>query len=106
MLTSGPVDYLEIELTDQIPAADLTQMLEEATEGSGMEICRIKNRIITERALKQADTEETLDDLSEMDVFSRLLDEQKDMEPQQREELIATFQEILLSMKENDVNAD
>jgi DNA repair protein SbcD/Mre11 len=102
----GSNAWLEIDLTDPIPAADLTLMIEEAMEGTGMEICRIKNRIITERALKQAHTEETLDDLSETDVFSRLLDEQKEMEPQQREELTATFQEILLSMKENDVNAD
>jgi DNA repair protein SbcD/Mre11 len=102
----GSNAWLEIDLTDPIPAADPTQMIEEAREGSGMEICRIKNSIVSERALKQADTEETLDDLSEKDVFTRLLAEQENLDPALREELMSTFQEILLSMKENDVNAD
>jgi len=96
--------WLEIECTELIPAEELAQLSEEALADSGMEICRIKSRILTERAMKQAGSEETLDDLSEPDVFSRLLDEQEITGPQ-RGELMETFREILLSMKENDENA-
>jgi DNA repair protein SbcD/Mre11 len=106
LASRGSNAWIEIEYTGLIPADDLTSLAEEAIAGSGMEICRIKNRIISERALKQADIEETLDDLTETDVFTRLLDEQKITDSPQREELMGTFREILQTMQEKDVNAD
>ncbi len=106
LVARGSKAWLEIECTELIPSEDLAQMLEETLSDSGMEICRIKNRILTERALKQSDTEETLDDLSEPDVFRRLLDEHGIDDPLQRAELMVTFSEILLSIRENDTNAD
>lgn len=106
LVARGSKAWLEIECTELIPAEELTQGFEEALAGSGIEICRIKNRILTERALKQADTEETLDDLSEPDVFTRLLDEQGIDDPGKREELMITFREILQIFQEKDSNSE
>lgn len=100
----GSRAWLEVELTEQIPAADLIQVLEESLAGSGMEICRIKNRLLADKALKQESAGETLDNLNEAEVFVRLLDEQQITDPDQREELIMTFKEILVSMQEADTN--
>jgi exonuclease SbcD len=106
LVTRGSRAWLEIECTELIPAEELAQLLEVTLADSGLEICRIKNRILTERALRQSDTEETLDDLSETDVFSRLLDEQEIDDPGQREELMVTFRETLRLIQENDSNAE
>lgn len=98
--------YLEIEVTDPVPAAELIQMLEDLLEGSQMEICKIKNQTLSAQAMLQSNVNETLDDLSELDVFTRLLDDRKITDLDKREELLLTFREILHSMKEKDVNAD
>jgi exonuclease SbcD len=102
----GSKAWLEIDVTEQIPAADMNQLVEESLADSDMEICRIKNKILADRALKQIDGEETLDDLSELDVFTRLLDEHEINDPEKREELILTYRETLLSIEEKDLNAN
>ena len=97
--------WLEIEYTGSAVAGDLRETLEELCQGSDLEILRIRNRRIMERVLHQGAEEETLDDLSETDVFRRCLDAHE-VTDEEREELTASYNEILLSLHEDDKNAE
>lgn len=97
--------WLEIEYTGQDLVGNLRDMLDEALAGTAMEICRIRNRRVMERVISASSQEETLDDLDENDVFVRCLDA-FDVPAQERKELTASYNEILKSLHEHDVNAD
>ncbi len=96
--------WLEIEITSQIVAANITAHLDEILEGSNMEILRIKNKNIVDRALTPATENEALDKLDDSDVFNRCLDAYEITEPD-RSLLIETYQEAIASMVNNDSNA-
>lgn len=97
--------WLEIEYTEGAVAGDLREILEELCGNTELEILRIRNKRIMERVLHQGAEEETLDDLSEADVFRRCLDAHGVAE-EEREELTASYSEILLSLHEDDENAE
>lgn len=95
---------LEIEITSQIVAANITARLDEILEGSNMEILRVKNKNIVDRALSPATENEALDKLDDSDVFNRCLDAYEITEPD-RSLLVETYQEAIASMVNNDSNA-
>ncbi len=97
--------WLEIEYTGQDVVGNLRDMLDEALAGTAMEIRRIRNRRVMERVISASSQNETLDDLDEKDVFVRCLDA-FDVPAQERKELTASYNEILKSLHEDDVNAD
>jgi exonuclease SbcD len=97
--------WLEVEYTGSAVAGDLRESLEELCEGTDLEILRIRNRRVMERVLHQGAEEETLDELSETDVFLRCLDAHE-VADGEREELTASYNEILLSLHEDDKNAE
>ena len=97
--------WLEIEYTGQDVVGNLRDMLDEALAGTAMEIRRIRNRRVMERVISASSQNETLDDLDEKDVFVRCLDA-FDVPGQERKELTASYNEILKSLHEDDVNAD
>ena len=70
-----------------------------------MEIRRIKNRQVMERVISTASKDETLDDLDTGDVFTRCLDAH-DVNQNDRTELTASYNEIVQSLQEEDVNAE
>ncbi|MNV12392.1 Nuclease SbcCD subunit D [compost metagenome] len=84
---------------------DLRERLEEAISGTQMEILRIKNTRIIDRALGQIHEEETLDDLNVNDVFERCLAVHEVPEGQ-RPELLRAYQETVSSLYEDDVQAE
>ncbi|SCX26926.1 Exodeoxyribonuclease I subunit D [Nitrosomonas eutropha] len=84
---------------------DLRERLEIAIAGTQMEILRIKNNRIIDRVLGQMHAEETLDDLNVNDVFGRCL-AVHDVPEAQRPELHRAYQETLLSLYEDDVQAE
>lgn len=84
---------------------DLRERLEATISGSQMEILRIKNNRIIDRVLGQIHAEETLDDLNVNDVFERCL-AVHDVPEAQRPELHRAYQETLLSLYEDDVQAE
>ncbi|HNO75108.1 MAG TPA: exonuclease SbcCD subunit D C-terminal domain-containing protein, partial [Nitrosomonas mobilis] len=84
---------------------DLRERLEATISGSQMEILRIKNNRIIDRVLGQIHAEETLDDLNVNDVFERCL-AVHDVHEEQRPELHRAYQETLLSLYEDDVQAE
>ena len=96
--------WLEIEYRGKNIAADLRGMLDQSVAGSDMEILRIKNQRIVKDLMLKAKEEQTLDDLNEIEVFTRLLDSYEVMEDE-RSSLIQAYNEIITSLHEMDTNA-
>jgi len=101
----GSRAWLEIVYEGNEIASTLREKLDEAVEGTGIEILRVKNNRVLERALNGAEKEETLDDLNVMDVFQRCLDAHEIPE-EQRRALMDAYQEILVSLNEADPLAE
>ena len=101
----GSNAWLEIIYEGDEIAGDLSARLDEAVAGTGMEILRAKNNRIVERAIRGMDTEETLDDLDVTDVFKRCLEAHKIPE-EQRPALLSAYQEIIVSLNEQDQMAE
>ncbi|MFH0803319.1 MAG: exonuclease SbcCD subunit D C-terminal domain-containing protein [bacterium] len=101
----GSNAWLEIIYEGDEIAGDLSARLDEAVAGTGMEILRVKNNRIVERAIRGMDTEETLDDLDVTDVFKRCL-EAHEVPEEQRPALLSAYQEIIVSLNEADAMAE
>lgn len=101
----GSRAWLEIDFTGNLGTAALNELIDNAVAGTGMEIRSRKNRRIAEQALTRTSDLETLDSLDIHDVFVRCLDAHEITEDQ-REGLITTYDEILTSLNDNDVNAE
>jgi len=97
--------WLEVEYTGREVLGNLREVLEEALEGSQIEILRIKNRRVMDRVIKAVTAEETLDDLEPTDVFSRCLDTYEVPEDE-RAELVLSYKEIIKDLLEEDVRGD
>jgi len=93
--------WLEIIYEGDEIAANLQERLNETVAGTGLEILRIKNTRVLERALSKKESEETLDDLDVTDVFNRCLDAHQIPEDQ-RTILLSTYQEVIASLNEAD----
>ncbi|MCB1113011.1 MAG: exonuclease SbcCD subunit D C-terminal domain-containing protein [Chlamydiales bacterium] len=97
--------WLEIEYTGSDIIGNLREMLDEAMGDSAMEIRRIKNRRVMNRVISTVAEDETLDDLNAGDVFTRCLDA-FEVPDEDREELTVSYNEIIKSLHEEDVNAE
>ena len=97
--------WLEIEYTGSDIIGNLREIVDETLAESSMEIRRIKNRRLIDRVIGTIDENETLDDLNVNDVFERCLDA-FDVLDEDREELTASYNEIIKSLDEEDVNAE
>ena len=97
--------WLEIEYTGSDIIRNLREKFDEAVAGSAMEIRRIKNRRVMGRVINMVAEDETLDDLDTGDVFTRCLDA-FDVLDEDREELTVSYNEIIKSLHEEDVNAE
>ena len=97
--------WLEIVYEGSEVIGDLRERLEDAIADTQMVILRIKNNRIIESVLGQTYAEETLDDLNINDVFERCLAVHAVPEDQQHE-LLRTYQETVLSLQEDDVQAE
>jgi len=104
LAASGWRGWLEVVYEGEDIIGDLRERLEAAVNGAGMEILRVKNNRVINRALGQIDALETLDGLSAHDVFARCLDAHKAPE-EQRPELLAAYQEALSSLDDDDLQA-
>lgn len=96
--------WLEIEYRGQNIVADLRGVLDQSVAGSDMEILRIKNQRIVQDLMLQTKEEQTLDDLNEIEVFTRLLDSYEVMEDE-RPRLLQAYNEIITNLHEMDTNA-
>ena len=97
--------WLEIEYTGCDLIANLQEIIDEALADSAMEILRIKNKRVIDRAISPVAEDETLDDLDTSDVFSRCMDA-FDVPEEDRKELTASYNEIIKSLHEEDINVE
>lgn len=102
---TGSQAWLEIVYEGDEVIVDLRERLEDATDGSEMEILRVKNSRIIDRVLGQIQDDETLDDLDVNDVFDRCLSAH-DVSEEQRSELVRAYRETLSSIYEDDTRAE
>jgi exonuclease SbcD len=96
--------WLEISYEGDEIAADLQERLKEAVAGTGIEILRVKNNRVLERALLGESGEETLDDLDATEVFTRRLDALQVPEDQ-RPGLFSAYREIIAALNDEDSQA-
>ncbi|KUL30159.1 exonuclease SbcCD subunit D C-terminal domain-containing protein [Chlorobium limicola] len=98
---SGSTAWLEIEYVgDELPG-DLRSIIDEAVKGSSLEIRRLRNNRVATFAMQRLSEEESLEAMSELDVFSRCLDAGKVSE-EKRPTLMHAFQEVLDMMHEEE----
>ena len=99
--SGGSNAWLEIIYEGDVIAGDLRTRLDEAVQGSGLEILRVKNNRVLERAMSGLGADETLDDLDVTDVFHRCL-ESHEIPEDQRPALLNSYREIMVAINEQD----
>jgi exonuclease SbcD len=97
LATSDAPIWLEVEYAGDEIIGDLRERLDTAVAGTNLEILRVKNNRVTNRVLEQNHAGETLDDLSEEDVFARCLAAHAITEAEQPE-LLRAYREIRESL--------
>jgi exonuclease SbcD len=96
--------WLEIVYEGEEIAGSLRERLDEAVAGSGIEILRIRNSRVLERALSGTGAEESLDDLNVTEVFQRCL-QAHEVPEDQRPALLSAYREVIVSLSESDLMA-
>ncbi|MCH9664525.1 MAG: exonuclease SbcCD subunit D C-terminal domain-containing protein [Gammaproteobacteria bacterium] len=84
---------------------DLRERIDSAVADSQIEILRIKNRRVNDPVMNAIHEQETLDNLSENEVFERCL-AAHGVTDAQRDELTHTYQETLMSLLDGDLQAE
>lgn len=97
--------WLEIIYEGEEIAGNLQERLDELIAGSNLEILRTKNSRIVEQVLTGIDTAESLDDLDVTEVFKRCL-KTNEIPEEQQAELLSAYQEIIVSINEEDVREE
>lgn len=97
--------WIEVEYTGSAALPNLRELVEEAVENTMLEVRRIKNRQISERALAAMNEDENLDELDILDVFLRCID-QNAVPQENRPGLIEAYQEILAELSGADRQAE
>ncbi len=93
--------WLEVEITEAVPAAMITSQLDDLLKDSKMEILRIKNKKVIDRALHQSHDEEKLETMNDRDVFIRCL-EANEIGENERTQLLKTYEEAIFGMQNDD----
>lgn len=93
--------WLEVEYTGGAVMGRLRETLEEALDGTAIEVLRIRNTRLAERVIESARESESLNDLNPTEVFSRCL-ESHGLPEEERPELNVSYNEVLASIEEED----
>lgn len=97
--------WLEVIYEGEEILGDLQERLRELIDGTPLEILRTRNMRLVERTLSCMDTEETLDDLDEDEVFDRCL-AAHEVSPEQRDELVSAFREAVTALHEDEARGE
>ena len=100
----GGHPWLEIIYTGSELISDLRDRVEALTAGADMEVLRIKNARIMERALERDGDADTLDTLDLYEVFERCL-AAHGVPDEQRPDLRLAYRETVASFLEEDPHA-
>jgi DNA repair protein SbcD/Mre11 len=93
--------WVEVVYDGKEVLANLRERLEEAVDGSAVEILRAANTRVLERAMGAAASEESLDDMDPAEVFESCLDA-FEVPEDQREPLLSAYREVIVSLNEDD----
>ncbi len=96
--------WLEVDFTGTNAPSNLREHLYELIPGTDIEIRRIKNSSVVNRAINRLDEGEALGDLDELEVFNRCL-ESHNKSGDEGNLLMALYKETLKSLHEGDINA-
>ena len=99
---TGSRAWLEIIYEGDEIMGDLRERLDAATNGTHLEILRVKNNRVMDRVLNRIHDEETMDDLDVNDVFERCL-AAHGVPDDQRPELLRAYGETLSSLYEESM---
>jgi exonuclease SbcD len=95
--------WIEIECTDS-SGGNVQEMIDDDFADSDIKILRIKNNIKNTQIISSITENETLEDLNIIEVFNRCLDAEGISE-ESRKELLASYNEIIQSLHDEDINA-
>lgn len=101
MTNQGSKAWLEVEITESVQPTSITEQLDELLKDSQMEILRIKNKKVIDRALQQNHDEEKLETMNDKDVFIRCLDA-GEIPEEERKQLLETYHEAIFGMKNRE----
>jgi exonuclease SbcD len=96
--------WIEVEYNGKEVKSDLKQLLLERVESTNLEILKISDKTVI-KSLTQDVVDIDLEDITHQDLFETLLDS-ADVEIEQREDLISSFNEIVTMVLEEDSNED
>jgi len=97
--------WVEVVYEGDDIAGNLRERLDEAVEGTDIEILRIANNRLLERAMGESVPEESLEDMDATEVFERCM-QAHDVPEDQQSSLLSAYQEIVVSLREADPMAD
>lgn len=97
--------WVEVIFSGTLSSSVIQSQLHELTEGTNVVIIRIRPMETGNHAFNLEEEVGSLDDLSEMDVFENCMDA-RNIPPEERQELIDVFSEILHEMNEEDMRAE
>jgi exonuclease SbcD len=103
--SAGSNAWLEIDYRGDEAPATVQEAMEQAVAGSLLEIRRIRNNRPLQQALRQSAADETLQQLDPEAVFTRCL-EASGTDEALRADLLASYREVLRSIREDDVMSE
>lgn len=93
--------WVEVIVESEFNASSIQTRIRELVENSCVEVLKIINKPLMEKALHEMEEGESLGELDETDVFSRCLDAYE-IPSEERSDLMDLFQEILTAVHEED----
>lgn len=105
LVSEGTEAWVEVEITNPITGINITEHFKELTDGSLIEILRIKNIPLMEQTLHQVDETETLENLEPSVVFDRCM-ESAGVTDTDRAELLRTYREAVFALENFEINEE
>lgn len=97
--------WLEVEYTGKDVIGNLSEQINTIIADSDIEIRRIKNKRVFDRVINKAHGTETLEDLSELEVFERYLSAH-DIQENDRVDLLDCYHQVLSELNQVDPLAE
>lgn len=104
LISSQESVWIEVIYQSNELLPNLRERIDDLLAGSAIEVLRVRDNRVIQRVMQQAQVEETLDDLSEQEVFERVLTAHQIAE-EQKPALRASYQQVLNNLYEQDQQA-